>query len=204
MVVSILFSGDHIRVVRGATESNPHGTYDHHMLVIAVIDDVTLHVIHYTGEVADAAADSAVTSFGSFASREDVDCENGEGARGGSAAVKEGKIKIQVRTEKVELLEYPEQRGLSLFSPDEAIERARSRLGEKEYGLFKNNCECFVNWAVTGIATSNQYESGKWSALFGAAVGAVSGYWKEGFSGAAKGAVSGAQQSYQHYRENRP
>ena len=200
-------SGDHIRVVRGATESNPHGTYDHHMLVIAVIDDVTLHVIHYTGEVADAAADSAVTSFGSFGSfggGEDVDCEGGGGTRGGSAAVKEQKVRIQVRTEKVEVLEYPEQRGLSLFPPDEAIKRARSRLGEKEYGLFKNNCECFVNWAVTGIATSNQYESGKWSALLGAAVGAVSGYWKEGFSGAAKGAVKGAQQSYQNYRENRP
>ena len=200
-------SGDHIRVVRGATESNPHGTYDHHMLVIAVIDDVTLHVIHYTGEVADAAADSAVTSFGSFGSfggGEDVDCEGGGDTRGGSAAVKEQKVRIQVRTEKVEVLEYPEQRGLSLFQPDEAIKRARSRLGEKEYGLFKNNYECFVNWAVTGIATSNQYESGRWSALFGAAVGAVSGYWKEGFSGAAKGAVKGAQQSYQNYRENRP
>ena len=191
-------------MVRGATESNPHGTYDHHMLVVAVIDDVTLHVIHYTGNVASAAADSAVTSFssfGNFSGREDVDCEGEE--RGGSV-VSEDKITIQVRTEKVELLEYPEQQGLSLFPPDEAIKRARSRLGEKEYQIFKNNCECFVNWAVTGIATSNQYESGKWSAFFGAAVGAVSGYWKEGFSGAAKGAVAGAQQSYQHYRENRP
>ena len=202
--------GDHIRVVRGATESNPHGTYDHHMLVVAVLDDVTLHVIHYTGEVADAAGDSAVTSFSSFGMRlggrggEDTDCEGGEGARGGSAAVMEQKVRIDVRIEKVEVLDYPEQRGLNLFPPDEAIERARSRLGEKEYGLFKNNCECFVNWAVIGIATSNQYESGKWSTFFGAVVGAVSGYRKEGVSGAAKGAVVGAQQSYQHYRENRP
>ena len=199
--------GDHIRVVRGATESNPHGTYDHHMLVIAVLDDVTLHVIHYTGEVADAATDSAVTSFssfGSFGGGEDVDCEGEEGGRGGSAAVKEQKVRIQVSTEKVEVLQYPEGRGLKLYTPKEAIDRARTRLGEKEYGLFKNNCECFVNWAVTGIATSNQYESGKWSAVFGAAVGAVTGYWKEGFSGAAKGAMDGAQKSYQHYRENRP
>ena len=98
-------SGDHIRVVRGATESNPHGTYDHHMLVIAVIDDVTLHVIHYTHEVADAAADSAVTSFGSFGrlgGGEDVDCEGRGDTRGGSAgAVKEQKVRIQVRTEKL-------------------------------------------------------------------------------------------------------
>ena len=200
--------GDHIRVVRGASESNPHGTYDHHMLVIAVINDDTVLVIHYTGEVADAAADSAATSFSSFGSfvgrgaSEDVDCEGGEGARGGgSSAVLEQKVKIHARREKVELLEYPD---IKLFSPDKAIERARSRLGEREYGLFKNNCECFVNWAVTGIATSNQYESGKWSAIFGSVVGAVGGYWKEGLRGAVKGAASGAHQSYQHYRENRP
>ena len=42
-------------MVRGATESNPHGTYDHHMLVIAVIDDVTLHVTVAERDTAAAA-----------------------------------------------------------------------------------------------------------------------------------------------------
>ena len=42
---------DRIRVVRSASESNLNSIYDYHMLVIAVIDDVTIHVIHYTGEV---------------------------------------------------------------------------------------------------------------------------------------------------------
>ena len=54
--------GDHIRVVRSVTEATPHGLYDHHMLVIAVVDAVTLRVIHYTGEVADALAESAQTN----------------------------------------------------------------------------------------------------------------------------------------------
>ena len=58
--------------------------------------------------MADAAADSAVTSFGRFGGGEDVDCEGGGGTRGGSAAVKEQKVRVQVRTEKVEVLEYPE------------------------------------------------------------------------------------------------
>ena len=198
--------------MRGISDSNPHGTYDHHMLVIAVINDTTLKVIHYTGEVADAAADTVVSTLSSFggvfsASRtEDVDCESGsEGATAGgstSAAVHEQRVKIDTNMEKVELLEYPS--GFELYSPENAIERARSRLGEKEYGLFKNNCECFVNWAVTGRAVSNQFESGKWHTGLGAVFGAWVGYKNEGLSGVAKGAFAGAHQSYQNYRENRP
>ena len=42
-----------------------------------------------------------------------------------------------------------------------------------------------MNWAVTGKAVSNQFESGKWATLFGGVVDAVTGYWKEGLSGAA-------------------
>lgn len=34
--------------------------------------------------------------------------------------------------------------------------RARSRLGEKEYGLFHNNCEHFALWCKTGISSSEQ------------------------------------------------
>ena len=67
--------------------------------------------------------------------------------------------------------------------------------------MFQNNCECFVNWAITGESISNQIESGKWATVPGATIGAVSG---EGtLTVAAKGAVSGAQEGFQHYRENR-
>ena len=127
-----------------------------------------------------------------------------ERTRGGGMVVREQKVRIDVKAEKVELLKYPEKDNLKLYSPDEAIKRARSRLDEKEYGLFQNNCECFVNWAITGQSISNQVESGKWATALGATVGAVSGYWKEGsLTAVAKGAVSGAQEGFQHYRENR-
>ena len=36
------------------------------------------------------------------------------------------------------------------FIPSIVIERAESRLGEREYDLFFNNCEHFANWCKTG------------------------------------------------------
>ncbi|MBE9063855.1 lecithin retinol acyltransferase family protein [cf. Phormidesmis sp. LEGE 11477] len=36
------------------------------------------------------------------------------------------------------------------FIPSLVIERAESRLGEREYDLFFNNCEHFANWCKTG------------------------------------------------------
>ena len=189
------------------------------MLVIAVVDNETLRVIHYTGEVADAMADYTLSSFSSFGSTlfgsaifgrsENVDRGGGAtattSAEGtGSATVQEHIVKIKVGVDKVEVLEYPKQSGIEVYPPKEAIERARSRLGEKEYGLFKNNCECFVNWAITGRAVSNQSDGGRWAAGLGALAGAAAGYKKGGFSGLAMGAFAGAQQNYQNYRENRP
>ena len=282
-----LLLGDHLRVVCGATESNPHGILDHHMLVIAVLDNATLQVIHYTGEEEEKvqptvqedpspaeedsvwnrltgvlggtddtaknesrthdpppAEDSVWNRFtsifggtddtamsesrthdpppaedsvwnrltGVFGGTDDTaehqeqheSHAHDERTRGGGMAVREQKIKIDVKAEKVELLKYPEKDDLKLYLPDEAIKRARSRLDEKEYGLFQNNCECFVNWAITGESISNQVESGKWATALGATVGVVSGYWKEGsFMAAAKGAVSGAKGGFQYYRQNR-
>lgn len=45
-----------------------------------------------------------------------------------------------------------------LFSPEETIERAKSRLGEKSYNFAKNNCEHFALWCKTGISFSRQVD----------------------------------------------
>lgn len=43
-----------------------------------------------------------------------------------------------------------------LFSPKETVQRAYSRLGEREYDLINNNCEHFAIWCKTGISESHQ------------------------------------------------
>lgn len=46
-----------------------------------------------------------------------------------------------------------------IFSENEIVQRARSRLGEKGYNLFTNNCEHFARWCVTGESVSYQIDN---------------------------------------------
>ena len=45
---------------------------------------------------------------------------------------------------------------VSMVSVPEGISRARSRLSETDYNIFNNNCESFVNWAVTNRNVMDQ------------------------------------------------
>jgi hypothetical protein len=51
------------------------------------------------------------------------------------------------------------QHGETCLDVDEVIVRARSRLGEKRYRLFTNNCEHFVEWCLHDVARSFQAET---------------------------------------------
>ncbi|MEO1391251.1 MAG: lecithin retinol acyltransferase family protein, partial [Cyanobacteria bacterium J06634_6] len=42
------------------------------------------------------------------------------------------------------------------FIPEVVVKRAKTRLGEKDYNLFFNNCEHFANWCKTGRNESRQ------------------------------------------------
>jgi len=44
------------------------------------------------------------------------------------------------------------------YSPHEIVLRARSRLGENEYHVLRNNCEHFCNWCISGRSRSRQVE----------------------------------------------
>lgn len=55
-------------------------------------------------------------------------------------------------------VEIREGKGYTLFSPEETVERALSRLGEKSYSILTNNCEHFAMWCKTGISESCQIE----------------------------------------------
>ena len=43
-----------------------------------------------------------------------------------------------------------------MFTPEQVIERAISRLGEDDYNPITNNCEHFVHWCVWGESESSQ------------------------------------------------
>ena len=51
------------------------------------------------------------------------------------------------------------EHGEACHEPDETIRRARSRIGEKRYRLFSNNCEHFVEWCLHGVSRSFQAET---------------------------------------------
>jgi len=46
----------------------------------------------------------------------------------------------------------------SAYSPQEIVLRARSRLGENQYHVLRNNCEHFCNWCISGRSRSKQVE----------------------------------------------
>ena len=52
---------------------------------------------------------------------------------------------------------FPEE--YTLYSPEETIQRARSRMGEEQYSLLFNNCEHFAIWCKTGLHESHQVDS---------------------------------------------
>ena len=111
------YTGDHIRDV---------GAYDHHMLVVCVIDSSRLIVIHYTGELFSS---SHVT-------------------------VKEEEVEINLKKKTIHLLQYP--KGVAMYTGMDAVDRARTKLKEEKYNILWNNCESFVNWAITDKNQTNQ------------------------------------------------
>ena len=58
----------------------------------------------------------------------------------------EEEIELDPTTETIEIITYSAK--TSVYSPDKAIERAHTKVGEQAYHLFNNNCESFVNWAL--------------------------------------------------------
>jgi hypothetical protein len=69
------------------------------------------------------------------------------------------------RIEEVALAEFAYGRNvwtrhseLPAFLPQEVIRRARSRVGENRYRVFRNNCEHFCEWCLRGESRSYQIE----------------------------------------------
>jgi hypothetical protein len=67
--------------------------------------------------------------------------------------------------------------GKNVFSPDETLNRARSRIGENKYNIIFNNCEHFVYWCKTGRNVSKQVSLA--AVALAAALALMSYYGKE-------------------------
>lgn len=60
------------------------------------------------------------------------------------------------------IIAFPKESSIScyhLYSAEETVERAKSRLGERGYGPWGNNCEHFAYWCKTGVKRSKQVEA---------------------------------------------
>lgn len=65
---------------------------------------------------------------------------------------------VKIRSTVPANLSFPGKNSVSyhLYSPEETVLRAKSRLGEDSYSLIFNNCEHFAIWCKTGISESHQ------------------------------------------------
>ena len=68
----------------------------------------------------------------------------------GKAVVVRGKIKFDTNKH-IYVIKHTR-----CFDPETVVSRAKSRLKEREYNAYTNNCEHFALWCKTGISSSNQ------------------------------------------------
>ena len=147
------------------------------MLVVEVLSKTHLQVIHYTAGdpskgIPDSMQAAGVSSLG-------VAFSSGSGSAVQAVAIViEEEIKLDPTTEIVEIITYSAM--TFVYPAEKAIDRARTKIGEQAYHLFNNNCESFVNWALTDEAESKQGDRAKVALLGAGAVGA-------GVAGAAVG-----------------
>ncbi|XP_071156769.1 uncharacterized protein [Mytilus edulis] len=134
-------AGDHI--------AYPGRIYDHHAIVVDVYpytatdDEIEIEIVHAT----NTAAKATFASFQPF---------------GNKARLKKVKVRVNFKDKKVVVYKY--SRKIGIFLPHIIVERAKSEAnadlkggkGEFKYNLFKNNCEHFATWCVTGRKRSLQ------------------------------------------------
>lgn len=119
---------DHIRVERGP--------YWHHFIVKSVDKGSgEVNIIEYT---------NTATGF--------IQDNSGDPKNPGKAKVVEGKIKFDTN-ENFYVIKHT---FASCFDPETVISRAESKLGERKYNAFTNNCEHFALWCKTGVSSSEQ------------------------------------------------
>ena len=130
------------------------GLYEHYAVYVG--DD---RVIHYTGGGDDFEGDIAIreTLFRDFLGKETsyFVCEFPESH---TPPHKRQQFTSSVMQDIRWLMDVFQDSQYHLFSPEETVERAYSRLGERDYNLLTNNCEHFAIWCKTNLSESWQVE----------------------------------------------
>ena len=137
-------NGDVLRVNRGL--------YSHYGVYVAD----TNHVIHYTGATGPDDFNGIVreTTLAEFLNGSETFSVCTFPERPEKLLIpRDGKHKI---FQLWQILRAARMRGYHLYSGDEAVARARSKIGEGGYNLAFNNCEHFAVWCRTGIKDSSQ------------------------------------------------
>ena len=73
------------------------------------------------------------------------------GMSGGTGSIAPDTIGLVLR-----LIESLNRLNYHLYSPEETVQRAKSKIGERRYNLVFNNCEHFAVWCKTGLSESRQ------------------------------------------------
>ena len=138
-------NGDVIRVNRGL--------YSHYGVYV----EGCRHVIHYTGATGPDDFNGIVreTTLDEFLNGAETFSvchfpEHPENFSHYTAGKKGGIFRLWQALKALKLKDY------HLYSGDEAVRRARSKLGEGGYNLALNNCEHFAVWCRTGVKDSSQ------------------------------------------------
>ena len=139
---------------RGDIVGVDRGLYEHYAVYVG--DD---RVIHYAGAGDDIGGDVAIreSPFRDFLGEETTYfvCEFPESHK---PPYKRQQFASSVMQDIRWLMEVFQESQYHLFSPEETVERAYSRLGERDYNLLTNNCEHFAIWCKTNISESWQVE----------------------------------------------
>lgn len=142
-----LQAGDVIGVSRGM--------YEHYAVYVG-----HGRVLHYAGEEADFTGQISIheADFKEFM----------KDAKSYFVVIFDDKCKYPIRIQpaaKVTLNSHMnyysgklQKKNWNIFSAEETVKRAYSRIGERSYNLAGNNCEHFAMWCKTGISESTQVE----------------------------------------------
>lgn len=148
MADSFLEPGDVIGINRGI--------YEHYAVYIG--DD---RVIHYAAENGDfcgrvSVHEAPMSSF--LRGGKDIFVLNFSDEAGKPEKVYRGQSKdFSIKGESA-FFKLINSGKYHLYSPEETVERAKSRLGETDYNLIVKNCEHFAIWCKTGLSESYQVD----------------------------------------------